>query len=457
MIVSAVLFFITAAAALPLCRNKGVFLMLFLLFVFCLRAVTVMSWQVSYSKHIDGAKDSINATVVTSPLSVGDENFGYCTVRVDSSKNGVLNKGDRVYLYAEGVVNCEIGDTVKADVTFSAFDENTEESFYSDGIFYKAQSESKVIHNGKGKGVYALAGSVRSYIGTHIKSNSSNYHILLSVITGERCYVSDELYGRVIDAGVSHVLVVSGMHLVLLCGGLERILRLLMKNNVVRGLVVIVFVAFMSVICGFGMSIMRAALVYFLRVIYRILGRRENSVHSLAFAVVAVLLLHPYAFHSVAFQLSYSATFGILVLAESIGDRLVFLKNKNVFLKSISEAIIVSLSAYIATLPVCVAAFKELSVLAIPVNILLDIPANIMLTLCVIGLCLGFIPFLENLLISVADLFGEYFIAVVNFASRLPFAKLKLRNAGVLAVLILICYLIIYIVKAKPYKLFLKR
>ncbi len=431
--------------------------MCLVVFLYCLRAVSVMSGEVYDARLINENKDHINATVVTAPMSMGESTYGYCTVKVNSSEEGCLNKGDKVYLYADGMVNFEIGDVLEANVTYSSFDDEYAVSRYSDGIYLSASCQNSVVPLGRSNGIYGLAGSVRSYIKTRVMSCSDNYHILLAMITGERCYISDELYGRVKDSGVSHILVVSGMHLALLCGGLERLLRIIFKSGILKDFLLLIFILMMCVICGFGMSILRAAIVYLLRVIYRRIGRRANSIHSLSFAVVLVLIIHPYAFHSISFQLSYSATFGILVLSRIINKKLEKYTRNSFVLSKTAEVLSVSLSAYIATLPVCIAAFGELSVVAVLVNVLLDIPANAMLALCVIGLALGFIPFMERLFIIIADVLGDYFLKIVNVASGLPFAKVILRNEKILAVLVLLFYLALYIIKTKPYRILKKR
>lgn len=427
------------------------------LFLYCMRAVSVMSGEIVDASLLDGRKDHINATVITSPISVDNATYGYCTVKVNSSIQGHLNKGSKISFYADGIVNFEIGDVLEADVSYYDFDKETGVGFYSDGIFLKAFSESEILPLGKSKDIYGLAGSVRSYIKTRVMSCSDNYHILLAIVTGERCYISDQLYDRVKDAGVSHVLVVSGMHLVLLCTGLERLLRIIFKSGILRDFLLISFVLMMSVVCGFGMSILRAAIVYVLRVIYRRIGRRANGIHSLSFAVVLVLIIHPYAFHSISFQLSYSATLGILVLPKIFNKKLEKYTKNSFILTKVADIMSISLSAYIATLPVCIAAFGELSVVAVAVNVLLDIPANAMLSLCVIGLALGFIPFLEKVFMILADALGDYFIKIVNVASNLPFAKLRLRNEKILVVVLLLCYLALYVTKTKPYRILKKR
>lgn len=457
LIVSAVLFIAAGAAFLSLSDNRGGFLMCLVLFLYCLKTVSVMTGDIAYARSISGKTDCINATVITAPVNIGDNSYGYCTVKINFSSDGVLKKGAEISLFAEGTGNLEIGDLLECEVAYSSFDREYALSNYSDGIYLRGVCKNGVICLGKSRGVYGFAGRIRSYVMNRIVSCSDNYHILLSMITGERGYISSELYGRVIDAGVSHILVVSGMHLALLCGGLERFFRLICRKALLRDIIVLIFVFIMSVICGFGMSILRAAIVYAVRILYRIIGRRQSSVHSLSLAVVLVLLIHPYAFHSLAFQLSYSATFGILVLSKRFDRRLSRFAHRGTLARNVAKALSVSLSAYIATLPVCTAAFGKLSLVAVPVNILLSIPSSLMLSLCVMGIALGFIPFLERLFIMLADILADYFIKTVDFASSLSFATFIIRNERLLTVGVLLCYLLIYIVKTKPYRVLKKR
>lgn len=456
LIASAVLFIIFGAVSLSVVRNKGAFIMNMVLLLYCIRAITVITGDIAESNLCDGKNDRINATVVSSPIAMEDTSFGYCTVKINYSAEQITSKGDKIYLYASGLQQLDIGDILETDVTYSSF-ENFGAEYYCDGIYLSASAQESVIPCGKADGIYGVASGVRSYIKNHIMADSDNYHILLALITGERSYVSDELYSKVIDAGVSHILVVSGMHLVLLCGILDRILRVVFAKSIFRDIVLLAFVFIMSVICGFGMSILRAAIVYLLKVICRRLGRRGRGLHFLALAVIIVMILHPYAFHSVSFQLSYSATFGILVLPDVICRKIRKACENSAVLRVAAEAFTISLCAYIATLPTCIAAFGEISLVAVAVNVLLDIPANIMLSLCVAGLALGFIPVLEKLLIMFADMLADYFLKIVNFASSLPFATLTLRNSGILSVTVLLFYFLIYIIKAKPYRILMKR
>ena len=457
VIVSAVLFVIAAAWLYSFYKIKGIIPLFLVLFIFCLRALWVMNAADTLSKHIDGTSDKITATVVSAPISSDEGAYAQCTVRVDKSENQSLKEGSRLLLTGENLMALEIGDCIEQKVFYSSFADDNKLGYYGDGVYYSAFCNGKVIYTGKSNGAYGLAGKVRGYVKTVIKNNCDNYNILLCIVTGERCYVSNELYGRVITAGVSHVLVVSGMHLALICIGLERVLRLFLKSGFLRDLFVLCVAFGISIICGFGISILRAALVYFIRAVYRLLYRRANPLHCLALATVTVLILHPYAFHSIAFQLSYSATFGILVLSEHISDAFARYKNRSKALKYVVDAVSISLSAYIATLPTCISAFGVLSVLSVPVNLLIDIPANMMLSLSIAGLITGFLPFLQSAVFNVADIFADYFLKVVRLASSVPFASLKLNHTAFLTVAILLCYLLIYLVKARPYRYFLKR
>ena len=315
LIVSAVLFLTAGIAFWVFKRNKGGILMCIVLFLFCIRCIYIINGPVSDAYALDGMTDRINVTVTASPVRMGDTAYGYCSVKVNSSGQELVQNGGKIRLFTDNVSGFEIGDVLEADVKLSVFEQEYAVSHYSEGTYLQANTVGNVISKGKSKGIYGIAGTIRTYVREHVKNGCGNYHILLSIITGDLAYISDNLYDKVINAGVSHVLVVSGMHLVLLVGGLERILSIFIKRDFIKEIFVLLFVLMMSVVCGMGMSILRAAVIYVFKAVYRLISRRENSIHSLSLAVVLVVFVHPYAYFSVSFGLSYAATLGILVLS----------------------------------------------------------------------------------------------------------------------------------------------
>lgn len=444
LIVAAVLFTITAAVTATVCKNKSAVLMFVTVILFCLRSISIINSDISYAAKIGDANDSITATVISSP-NVSSKS---CIVTLDKSQFDATISGNRFMLYSKEVDKLNIGDVITAQVEYTADFEN-KESFYSDGIYFAASADNiKIV--GRTGGIYGFAGSIREYAERKLISNTDNYHVLLAVSTGERGYVSDTLYDMFKDAGVSHILVVSGMHLALICGVLDRILTLLCRKSIVRDIILLSFIFIMCAVCGFGISMVRAGLVYLIRVIMRRLGRMENGMSSLALSTVIVAFVHPFVFYSISFQLSYGAVLGIYIFPPLMDKYIIKRGYESKLMIGLLKSIALPLGAMLATLPTMVSTFGRISLVSVPVNILVGLPTSIMLSLCVVGLLLGFVPFVCDALLCVSDILADYFVKIVEFFSSLSFAVIKLKNTEILTILILLIYLALYMLKTKP-------
>ncbi len=453
LIISAVLFTLVSVFVFVTVKNKGLAIMFLILTLFCLRSVAIMESIEKYNS-LDGIRDTVEVTVVATQSIPEQSDFGSCTVRVNNSL--YLKKNTKISLVTKGVQTLHLGDRLSATVTYQKMDGQYKLSYYSEGIYISAVAQYKYGDIKTQRGIYGLAGTVRRHINSRIFNNTDNAHVLMAVITGERGYMSNKFYDTVKAAGVSHILVVSGMHLAIITIGIERILRLIFKNEILKNAVLLSFVFFMCILCGMSMSVIRAGIVYLVRAIYKILGRNSDNIHCLAFAVMTVVLIHPFALYSVVFQLSYASTFGILVLPQLFDDKFKKYTEKSKVLSSIANTFYVSLSAYMLTFPICVAQFGYVSVVSILVNLLVSLATTFMLVFCVLAVVFGFVPLLEKLFFIIADMLADYFVKVVDFFGNLSFSTVELRNPRILSVLLLVLYLAVYIILFKPYK-FLKR
>ncbi len=453
LIISAVLFTLVAVFVFVTVKNKGLAIMLLILTLFCLRSVAIFN-NIERLNTLDGINDTIEVTVIAPDNTPEQDDFGSCTVRVNNSL--YLKKNTKICLLTKGAQTLELGDELSVSVTYQKIYNQNRHSFYSEGIYLEAVADAKHGTVKKQKGIYGLAGNLREHINSRIFNNTDNAHVLMAVITGERGYMSNKFYDTVKAAGVSHILVVSGMHLAIITIGIERILRLIFKNEILKNAVLLSFVFFMCILCGMSMSVIRAGIVYLVRAIYKILGRNSDNIHCLAFAVMTVVLIHPFALYSVVFQLSYASTFGILVLPQLFDDKFKKYTEKSKVLRGIANTLYVSLSAYILTFPICVAQFGYVSVVSILVNLLVSLATTFMLVFCVLAVVFGFVPFLEKLFFIIADMLADYFVKVVDFFGNLSFSTVELRNPQILTALLIVLYLAVYIILFKPYK-FLKR
>ena len=119
-------------------------------------------------------------------------------------------------------------------------------------------------------------------------------------------------------AGASHILALSGLHLGILCGILQRGLAWLGRSRparLLRSAAAIAFSGFYLIMTGASPSLVRAFLYILLGELARLLpGRRRRPMNIFCAALTLQLVLSPAVVHSLGFQLSYLAMLGIHLL-----------------------------------------------------------------------------------------------------------------------------------------------
>ncbi len=132
-------------------------------------------------------------------------------------------------------------------------------------------------------------------------------------------------------SGLSHLLAVSGMHLVLVVVGAVRLLRaLLARTPLVLGWDVGRFAAALGVplcwayaeLAGGSGSAIRAAWMLTAQLVLRALARRVDPWRALAVSVGAFVVVDPLGAYDVSFTLSAAATFGLLAFGERLSRAL---------------------------------------------------------------------------------------------------------------------------------------
>ncbi len=183
------------------------------------------------------------------------------------------------------------------------------------------------------------------------------------------------------DAGIAHLLAVSGLHVGLLAGlvgflfiwtGNER------RGRVIRGSVQLVAIWLFTILTGLAPSTIRAALMFSLFIVARITGRRTPSLNLLAAAAIVTLLTQPALLYDLGWRLSYSAVAGIL-LAQPV---------LNLFHNRLWHLTIMSTAATLATLPISVSTFHRLPLYFLAANIVIVPLAGLLLGLSLLFMVL---------------------------------------------------------------------
>ena len=144
-------------------------------------------------------------------------------------------------------------------------------------------------------------------------------HFLKCLFLGEKASLEKEERNLYREAGISHILAVSGLHLSLLGGGFYSILRTLGFTIVPASLFSSLFILFYTILTGASGSTVRAAAMLLTHFLGKNLGRANDALSSLSLALLMLLLYKPLMLYSTGFQCSFFTLFLLLLLSERRG------------------------------------------------------------------------------------------------------------------------------------------
>ena len=208
----------------------------------------------------------------------------------------------------------------------------------------------------------------RKYVfeGIESKLGERKAALITSVSFGYKGELDEDHEELMKNLGISHVISVSGLHLVLVYSVLRRFLGV--RLSLVLALVYVLF-------SGASAPAVRSYIMIVILNLGKIVKRNYNPIASLSLAGIILLLMKPYYTYNLGFILSFLATLGIILFNKDLNKKLYKLPN------SIRNTIAISLSAQILTLPIIILYFNEVSLNFIVGNIVVIPFMNILVVL----------------------------------------------------------------------------
>lgn len=192
---------------------------------------------------------------------------------------------------------------------------------------------------------------------------------LVSALTlGERSSLSRQVRQDFADAGVSHLLALSGMHLSYVVGFCHFLLTLLpgwRRWRSVGTVALLLFTWLYVWVAGAPVSLVRAALMYSLMMAGTLMHRDGFSLNSLAMSALLLVAVSPLLVFDVGFQLSFLAMVGILLAAP-----LRPAPSASRLRRALAGALLMAVGAQLLTAPWVALRFGTLPLLSLPLSFL---------------------------------------------------------------------------------------
>lgn len=344
-------------------------------------------------------------------------------------------------VYGTAFPESELGERFSAQFALEGLDgEEYRLADYADGAYLQAEMQGNYQPLAPSQAVrFAFARLGRKMARNLLTQLRQPYSGLLAAMTlGQTAYLSAEAKSVFRRAGISHLLVVSGLHLTLTAGvflsrGKQRHFR-------AGALAAALTALFMMELAGMTPSVVRAGTAMLVSVVGTFVLAAPDPLTSLGLAGLLLCLGNPYGVCDLSFQLSFCACLG-LIACQKVTLRAKQKHGGAVWLLSL---LLPPVFAALFTLPVQLLqglTVSGVSVIANLATVWLTAPA---LGFGLLGCLVGLLPgcrVAAGFLLVPAGLCVRLMLALATWAAELPFAVLVLprwETLGVLALCVLI-------------------
>ena len=135
--------------------------------------------------------------------------------------------------------------------------------------------------------------------------------IYRALLTGDKSAMDEDIRSLYQDAGIAHILAVSGLHLSILGVGMYELLRRFGGSKAFSGALAALIIVSYGILTGSSGSALRAVIMLLLRFLGAAAGRSYDMLSALATAALLLLWKEPYMLFGSGFQLSFLAVLSI--------------------------------------------------------------------------------------------------------------------------------------------------
>ena len=252
--------------------------------------------------------------------------------------------------------------------------------------------------------------------------------LMKGLLLADRSEMNDDTKTEFVNAGVVHVLAVSGLnveYVLLLC-----IILLGRLNIYSKSFLTILCLIFFLLITGLQASVFRAVLMSTIVIITYMTTRSTNVINSIAISAFILLAFYPFYIYDPGFQLSYAAVFSMAAIYPFFYKVIEKIKNKTI--KMFTQLIALSLSAQIGTIPFTLYYFGKLSITSLAANLIVIPFIGLLVGVGIASLVFSYIsPFIAGCYGIINSLFTKLLYFIVHVSGNENYSFIRVRNFSI--------------------------
>ncbi|MGC9092341.1 MAG: DNA internalization-related competence protein ComEC/Rec2 [Bacteroidota bacterium] len=252
---------------------------------------------------------------------------------------------------------------------------------------------------------------------------------LRGLLLGDRSGVDPDVRSAFINAGVIHVLAVSGLHVGIIAAIVFALLDVFRLPRTPKALATMVTLTFYVILVGAPPSAVRAGIMTSAIVLGHAMERKTSSLNTIAAAALIILTIDTFSIFNVGFLLSFAAVIGIVTLYKPL--RGIFGRHAVsglAWIAPVFDLLAVSVAAFIGTFPITAAYFSRVSLVALVANLFV-VPWVGLVAAAGVSL-LSFAAVSQSIAVyyaAAAQFLTSVLLKFVTAAGGLPFASLHVN------------------------------
>lgn len=336
-------------------EDMGAFVVIFFTLIM---GFMLMSNEITTRNHIYDLKEN---TVIVQGKIYKIENTAFGTniylkgVEVENGEKSVSVK--RIFVNTEKIPNVKIGNIIKVRGKLRQFEEaankgnfDSRKYYLSLGFYGKIEAGTIEVINsdysGIRQGLYELRMEIIERLEKLCSDNKGIFFIINNkngiigaIILGYKTDLDSDIKELYSVSGIAHILAISGLHISFIGMAIYRLLRRRFRFLFLAAVSIPVVLSF-GIMSGFGISTIRAIIMFILKIIGEVLGRKYDAITAISLAGLVLLVQNPFVVCNSGFQMSFGAIIAIVLILPIVEE---ILNTDNKIIKVISANFTISL------------------------------------------------------------------------------------------------------------------
>ena len=336
-------------------EDMGAFVVIFFTLIM---GFMLMSNEITTRNHIYDLKE--NTVIVQGKIykienTAFGKNIYLKGVEVENGEKNVSVK--RIFVNTEKIPNVKIGNIIKVRGKLRQFEEaankgnfDSRKYYLSLGFYGKIEAGTIEVINseysGLRQGLYELRMEIIERLEKLCSDNKGIFSIINNkngiigaIILGDKTDLDSDIKELYSVSGIAHILAISGLHISFIGMAIYRLLRRRFRFLFSAAVSIPVVLSF-GIMSGFGISTIRAIIMFILKIIGEVLGRKYDAITAISLAGLVLLVQNPFVVCNSGFQMSFGAIIAIVLILPIVEE---ILNTDNKIIKVLSANFTISL------------------------------------------------------------------------------------------------------------------